>query len=161
MPEIKTWNNDLPLGRFLSLLTKSYFGALSKKLEHLDIERYYSILIAIESYQGKNCSQQSLCDALHFDKASMVKRIDYFVKAGLVKRNENLKDRREHCICLTDKAKAIMPEIHKAVNELNQEATKGMSAEEKEEFYKWLTVVYDNISSQPSHKVIYNLKKAK
>ena len=161
MPESKIWNNDLPLGRLLSLLTKGYFGALTKKMEHLDIERYYMILLGIESFQGKNCSQQSLCDTLQFDKASMVKRIKYFVKLGLVNRTENPYDRREHCICLTEKAKSIMPELHKAINELNAEATLGLDNHQKEEFYKALEIVYDNISGLPAHKVSYNLKKIK
>jgi len=161
MPDTKPWNSDLPLGRFLSLLTKSYFGALTKKLEHLGIEHYYSILITIESNKGENCCQQSLCDQLHFDKASMVKRIDYLAKEGLVKRNPNIKDRREHLITLTDKAKALMADLHKGINELNTEATRGLNPEQKEQFYKWLWLVYDNISSQPAHNVVYNLKKVK
>jgi MarR family transcriptional regulator, transcriptional regulator for hemolysin len=161
MSEKTIWNHHMPLGRFLSLLTKSYYGALTKKLEHLDMEHYYSILITIESFQGKNCSQQTLCDYLQVDKASMVKRIDYLAKKGLVKRNENPSDRREHCICLTDKAKEILPDIHKAVNELNEEATRGLTKQQKEEFYEGLWKVYDNISGQPAHKVTVNFKKVK
>jgi DNA-binding MarR family transcriptional regulator len=161
MKDNKTWDKDLPLGRFLSLLTKSYYGALTKKLENLEMERYYSILITIESYNDKNCSQQSLCDRLQYDKASMVKRIDYLAKMGLVQRKVNPKDRREHCICLTDKAHEIMPDIHAAVENLNNEATKGMNPTEKEQFYQWLQMVYDNISELPAHKVTYNLSKLK
>jgi len=161
MPESTIWNSDLPLGRFLNLLTKSYFGALTKKLEHLGIENYYSILITIEGYSGKNCCQQSLCDQLHFDKASMVKRIDYLANKGFVKRTENPNDRREHLITLTDKAKSLMPDLHKGINELNSEATKGMDAAQKEQFYKWLWLVYDNISRQPANKVTSTLKKVK
>jgi MarR family transcriptional regulator, transcriptional regulator for hemolysin len=155
------WDADMPLGRFLSLLTKAYYGALTKKLEHLEIEHYYSILIMIERFQAQNCSQQALCDYLHFDKASMVKRIDYLAKKGLVKRKENPEDRREYCLCLTEKAKKILPDIHQAVEELNEEATKGLTTSQKEEFYNMLWKVYDNISVQPSHKVSVNFKKIK
>ena len=159
MPDSKIWNSSLPLGRFLNLIHKTYYGALIKKLEHLEIEHYYSILFTIESYTGKHCSQQTLCDHLQFDKASMVKRIDYLVKHGFVKRTENQDDRREHLISLTDKAICILPDIHKGVNELNAEATKGMTSLQKEQFYKGLWLVYDNLSKQPAHKVAYNIKK--
>ena len=161
MPDSKLWNNSLPLGRFLNLVNKAYYGALVKKLEHLEIEHNYSILFTIESHAGRHCSQQTLCDELQFDKASMVKRIDYLVKNGLVKRCENPVDRREHLIALTEKAKAILPEIHYGVDQLNNEATKGLNAEQKEQFYKWLWLVFDNIQKQPAHKVIYNIKKTK
>src|SRR4051812_2912249 len=103
MPESKIWRRDLPLGRFLNLLTKSYYGALVKKLEHLEIDKDYSILILVESNAG-HCSQQFLCDSLHMDKASMVKRIDILAEKGLIERCENPKDRREHKLVLTRKA---------------------------------------------------------
>ena len=151
----------MPLSRFMNLITRSYYGALTKQLEHLDIDHYYSILITIEEHQGSPCSQQSLCDQLHVDKASMVKKIDYLAKKGLVKRSKNLKDRREHRICLTEKAFSIMPEIHKAVNDLNTKATHGLDEEQVKEFYHSLWMVYDNISSQPANQVVYKINKIK
>lgn len=39
----------LPFGRSLAVLAKTYFGALTKRLEHLEIERYYSVLMVIEA----------------------------------------------------------------------------------------------------------------
>ena len=53
----------LPLGRSLAILAKTYYGALTKQLEHLEIERYYSILILIENH-GADCTQQFICDEL-------------------------------------------------------------------------------------------------
>ena len=91
----------------------------------------------------------------------MVKKIDYLAKKGLVKRTKNPKDRREHKICLTEKALTIMPEIHKAVDELNDKATHGMNAQQKTDFFDSLWKVYDNISSQPAHEVQYKINKVK
>jgi len=161
MPSTNAWNHNLPLSRYMNLITRSYYGALTKQLEHLDVEHYYSILITVEERQGNPCSQQSLCDQLDVDKASMVKKIDYLAKKGLVKRSKNPKDRREHRICLTEKANKIMPEIHQAVNELNSKATQGLNAGQKKEFYAWLRMVYDNISSQPANEVVYKINKIK
>lgn len=151
----------MPLSRFMSLITKGYYGALTKRLEHLDIEHYYSILITIEDQKGGHCSQQFLCNLLQVDKASMVKKIDYLAKKGLVKRGKNPKDRREHIITLTEKAIQILPEIHDAVNGLNISATRGLDAKQQEEFYKSLWLVYDNITTQPANQVSYKIKKIK
>jgi len=161
MPENNIWKFNMPLSRFTNLITRSYYGALTKKLEHLDIEHYYTILITIEEQKGSPCSQQSLCDLLQVDKASMVKKIDYLAKKGLVKRTKNPKDRREHRICLTEKAFGIMPEIHNAVNELNTKATQGMTPEQTKDFFESLWKVYDNISAQPAHDVAYKINKVK
>ena len=161
MPGNTIWNKNLPLSRFMNLITRSYYGALTKQLEHLDIEHYYSILITVEERHGNPCSQQSLCDQLDVDKASMVKKIDYLAKKGLVKRSKNPKDRREHRICLTEKASKIMPEIHQAVNDLNNKATLGLNVQQRNEFYDWLRMVYDNISSQPANEVVYKINKIK
>jgi len=151
----------MPLSRFMSLITKAYYGALTKRLEHLDIEHYYSILITIEDQKGGHCSQQFLCNLLQVDKASMVKKIDYLAKRGLVKRGKNPKDRREHIITLTEKAIRILPEIHNAVNDLNTSATMGLNTKQQEEFYNSLWLVYDNITTHPANQVSYKIRKIK
>ena len=90
----------LPLGRSLAILAKTYYGALTKRLEHLEIERYYSILILIENH-GAACTQQFICDELRMDKVSMVRIVDYLIEKKYVKKVVNPKDRREHFIQLT------------------------------------------------------------
>lgn len=75
----------IPLGRSLSLLAKTYFGALTKRLEHLEVERYYSILIIIEN-GGTGCTQQHICNSLGIDKVSMVRILDYLIEKNLLKK---------------------------------------------------------------------------
>lgn len=150
----------LPLGRHLSVLTKAYIGALTKKLSHLDIVRHYSILILIENCEG-NCTQQFLCDFLKIDKGSMVGIIDYLMKKNYVKRTVNPKDRREHRLELTAKAKKAMPSIHAAVSELNAAAFNGMSKKQAQDFNKSIRLVRENLSKEPANRIIINYKKAK
>ena len=109
----------LPLGRSLALLAKTYFGALTKRLEHLEVERYYSILILIED-ADKGCTQQFICDHLKIDKVSMVRILDYLTQKKYVKKVQNPEDRREYFVQLTPKAKKVMPEIHAAIDGLNE-----------------------------------------
>jgi hypothetical protein len=90
MAEVSHFPTGFPMGRGFGLLMKLYFGALTKKLEQLDIDRHYSILILLESCDG-NCSQQYISNLLQIDKASMVRIIDYLVKKGCIKRGINPK----------------------------------------------------------------------
>jgi DNA-binding MarR family transcriptional regulator len=150
----------LPLGRYLSVATKLYFGALTKRLEKLEVERHYSVLVFINSNK-KKFTQQYIADYLKIDKASMVRIVDYLAKKKYLRRIENPKDRREYLLELTSKAKETMPVIHKAIIRLNQVATKGLSKKKTEEFYETICHVCDNLSKEPFAKVIINYKRAK
>jgi MarR family transcriptional regulator, transcriptional regulator for hemolysin len=149
----------LPLGRSLSLLAKTYFGALTKRLEHLEVERYYSILILIEE-SDSGCTQQYICDNLKIDKVSMVRILDYLTKKRYVKKVQNPKDRREYFVELTPKAEKVMPEIHSEIKSLNDIAFKGMSKEKQKEYYRQIALIYENLQGLPAHKIFVNYKKA-
>ena len=154
------FDKNLPLGRYLSLLTKSYIGALSKRMEHLGIERYYSIFLLVEATK-EGCTQQYISDYLKIDKASLVKRLDYLCKKGLITRKVNPKDRREHNIILTEKGRKLLPEVHKAVSEINAAALHGLKPEQADIFYQALETIYENVKELPSYKVVVNFKKTK
>jgi len=156
-------NNDLietlPLGRSLSVLVKSYFGALTKRLEHLEIERYYSVLIFIEQAK-KGCTQQCICDHLRIDKVSMVRMLDHLIEKKFLKKTVNPTDRREHVIELTPKGEKALPEIHAAIKGLNKDAFKGLTKENQKELYNWIRVIQSNLDPLPSEKIYINFKKA-
>ncbi len=158
--ENKQFPAGFPLGRRFGLLMRLYFGALTKKLEALDIDRHYSILILLESSE-QDCCQQDISNILKIDKTSMVRMIDYLVKKGYIKRLVNPKDRREHRVCLTPKARKTLPRIHKAIDELNDIATLGLSSRQLKSFYDGLDTLTDNLASEPGHTIIVNFTKAK
>jgi DNA-binding MarR family transcriptional regulator len=85
----------LPLGRSLAILTKNYYGALTSKLAHLDIDRHFSILILIESLES-GCSQQFICQQLNIDKVSMVRMIHYLIEKKYISKIVNKDDKREY-----------------------------------------------------------------
>jgi len=149
---------NMPLGKICSMVTKPYYGALTKKMEHLKLEKNFSVLILLE--ENKNCTQQYIATALQIDKVSMVKIIDGFAKQGLVKRVQNPKDRREYFVELTPKGKKVLPEIHKAIKELNDIAFKDFTQKERDAFDKSLIKVYNNVKHFPSsHIIMYKQRK--
>lgn len=160
MPDLNNLFPELPVGRRFAILTKMYFGALTKRLEHLEIERHYSILLLIEKSPDK-CTQQYISNMLKIDKASMVRIIDYFVKKKYLKRTVNPNDRREHWMELTGKALKIMPEIHKGISDINKYVVAGLSAKEVKNFHSTIDKVFENLSKAPSDRIIVNYKKAK
>ena len=155
----KNLYESLPFGRSLAILTKTYYGALTKRLEHLEIERYYSILILIESLD-KGCTQQYICDQLKIDKVTMVRIIDYLIEKKYVKKVINKNDRRENLVELTKKAIDVLPEIHEAIDEVNESALKGIPKTKQKELYEHLFSIQRNLDHLPAEKIYINYKKS-
>lgn len=153
----KEINSQLPLGRNLAILTKNYYGALRKRLEHLEIDKHYSVLVFISQSKQK-CTQQFISDNLKIDKTSMVSIVDYFVKKNFLKRIVNPEDRREHLIELTKKAEKVLPELFFEISKLNEEALAGLSLKEKETFEKAVCSICTNLSKMPSTRILIKIK---
>jgi len=147
-----------PIGRMLGALTKQYFGALSKSMEHLGVDRHFYPLVVIDKTQEK-CTQQYLSCMLDVDKVSMVRMMDYLMEKGMITREVNIDDRREHIIKLTPKAKKIMPEIYEGINKMNSLALKGLNKSEQELFYAAVKRIAKNIENLPVNEVDIQLKK--
>lgn len=147
----------LPIGRHLTVLSKRYVGVLTKKLEDLDIERHYSLLLLL--HYKPDCNQKCIGDILHIDKTSLVGVIDYLEGKGYVKRELNPNDRREYFIRLTEKAKQEIPQIIDAVNTTNMIALKGFTEEEVRTFFRVLSEAYDNLGNEPVNNFTVEYKK--
>lgn len=156
----KKFNRSMPLGKLLGGLTKNYYGALSKKMEHLGVDRHFSTLVAIDHAEQK-CTQQYLSDLLNFDKVTMVRIMDYLVNKKMITRTVNPADRREHLVQLTSQAKKVILQIHNGINEMNSIAFKGVNKENQELFYTCLSTIQKNIENLPVNRVDIKLKKTK
>ena len=140
---------DIPefsFGRRFALLGNLYFQLLSKRLQHLGIEKNFSILVLIDK-MGDQCSQKFIADTLHIDKTIMVGILDQLSEQGVIKRTQNPSDRRQYWVQLTEKGKERMPEITKVVNTLNESVLTGMTPAEAAKFEKQLQLIYRNIQN--------------
>lgn len=135
-----------PYGMRLSLVARRYYCTLIQNLVHLPVHRHFAILLSIE-YLGKNCTQQTLCDFLFIDKASMARIMNYLMEKKMVAKTTNPDDRRASFIMLTPEATAILPEIHRVISELNRKATSSMTPEQVTVFFQTLEVIKHNLKS--------------
>jgi MarR family transcriptional regulator, transcriptional regulator for hemolysin len=156
MPLIK--NKHHPLGKIFATLTKQYVGVVSEQLKHIDLERYWYVLLIIS--EAKNSiTQKELGDLIGHDKTSMVRIVDYLSKKGYVKRKQNAEDRREYFIELTAKAQKILPEIKSAFENMNKAALKGIKKEQLECLSHCLATIENNLKSLPSASVNLDFKR--
>jgi DNA-binding MarR family transcriptional regulator len=150
----------LPLGRLLWQNGRLYFGALHRKLDQLEIERYFSALIMIEN-EYPHTSQQEIADHLGINKATMVRILNYLTHHGYIIREFDGSDKRKHRICLTTKATSRMPRIYKAVKELNDACAKNVRKEEWKIFLKVLNQVEENLVALPSRELVVHFRTKK
>lgn len=152
-------HNHLPLGPLALILSKHYYGALSKSLEHLEIDRYFSVLHYLDAVGA--CSQQQICNALAIDKTAMVKVMEYLLQAGYVVRKTNPDDRREHFVSLTPTGKKRTAEVVTAFEALDAAAFRGVSAKDRRFFYRTASALLANLRAQPANDLFFNYKKTK
>ena len=153
----KEW---MPLGTTMAMITKQYFGVLTKKLESTKIDRYYSILLAIH-HSGINANQQCIADKLMIDKASMVRILDYLLKLELITKEINPENRREYQLSLTPKSIKLIPEIEAAITSLHKQLLKGLNNDEKLLFYSILEKMMLGLNSLPSNNYSVEIKPIK
>jgi DNA-binding MarR family transcriptional regulator len=153
-------NKNIPIGTRTLILSKLYYGILSKKLENLDTERYYSVLLYIYNNKGK-CCQQDICDSLYVDKTAMVKILDHLSKKGLIERKVNPNDRRQHYVTLSKKGEKQSQEIAKTFTTVDEFLFKDVSARDKAQFNLVLEQLIDNLEEVPKNKLFFNYKKTK
>lgn len=151
--------NKTRLGLSLGILTKKYFGVLTKELERLDIERYFFVLVIIKEDKVE-CTQQYLADTLQVDKVAMVKIMEYLSEKKYIKRRRNPEDRREIHVQLTAKGNKKMEQIYKAIDKTNKEATARLSEKQKRNFFQTLDIINQNLCGVPSKKMILEIKKS-
>lgn len=149
-----------PFGRKTALLAKLYFGALTSKLSGFEIERNFYLLILIEEGDGK-LTQQCLAQKYCCDKVTMVRLIDYLSGFGLIERKQNIQDRREYFLSVTEKGMKLIPQIRKAFRELEEQIFNGFSQIEKENLLKGLDKIRVNLSELPVSEVKINYQKIK
>lgn len=151
---------DIPTGTQTLIVSKLYYGVLTKSLDKLEIDRYFAVLLFL--FHNKNCCQQVVCDSLKIDKAAMVKVLDYLSKADYIQRKTNPKDRREHFIVLSKKGEKQTKEIQKAVQLIEQKAFEHVVKQDEVVFKRVLDRITENLKEMPSNKeLFFNYKSTK
>ncbi len=149
--------STIPIGTKALILSKYYYGVLSKSLENIDSERYFSILYFLNDNNG--CNQQCICNNLAIDKTAMVKVIDYLIKNDMVERDINPNDRREHFIKLTKKGLKQTEEVVKAFKAIDNKMFSNVTKEDQEVFMRVLSQLSSNLKELPANDLFFNYKK--
>lgn len=153
-------DSELPLGRTLNNVGRTYYGALINKLAGTGLDRHYSVLIVIEQ-EYPNTSQKQIAARLGLDKATITRIINFLIKKKYIARKPNPEDKREYCISLTPMAKQKLPLIRQGIRELNQLCRSGVSDADWKSFNETIFKLRDNLKTIPSRKLVVQYRRLK
>lgn len=153
-------DKNMPLGHHMAVLSKAYVGVLVKRLEHSAVDRYYTVVQVLDR-AVEPFTQQTLGRLLNVDKVSMVRIIDHLTDRGIIERINNPADRREKFIRLTPAGKQAVKEVSAATAETNDLAMQGFTGKEKEQLYRLLERMNENLGDLPAKKIYLNFKRSK
>lgn len=153
-------NIKQPLAHLLLSASKKYLGIFSQEAEGMDIDRYQYVLVLINIH-NEQLTQKSLSELLEVDKSYMVNIIDYLSDKGYVLRTINEKDRRQHLIKLTEKAREVIPKIEGAIIRLNAKSLENISESQIQTFLSVLQQISSNLSGAKPAEIVINYKSKK
>jgi MarR family transcriptional regulator, transcriptional regulator for hemolysin len=156
MDRVKSY---LPVGVQALIISKRYYGVLSRWLESIEIDRYYTILYFLSSHDG--CTQQEICNGLAVDKGAMVKVLDYLRKHGYVTRRVNPEDRREHIVRLTTKGKARAEKVVDAFERLDARVFRKTPKGKRKNFRTMMEALDSELRIIPGDELFFNYTKVK
>jgi DNA-binding MarR family transcriptional regulator len=102
----------------------------------------YVILTVLQEEDG--LSQKEIGDVLIKDKPNISRILDVLERKKLIFRQPT--NRRQYAVFLTDEGKKLVGEILPLIEQLNEQATRGLLAREIETLKSLLDKVYENIS---------------
>ena len=96
---------------------------------------------------GKRMSQMELARWAKVEQPSMAQLLARMERNGLVRREPDPSDRRSSLILLTEEAQAKLPAGREVLRQGNEEATRGLSADEVETLLALLRRVLANVEA--------------
>lgn len=137
-------NNQESIGRMLGCLhrnAKKYFHKEFSKLALASGSHAFLMML----YQHDGVHQNDLSYTLHFDKAHTTRAIQKLVELGYIRKESDPGDHRAYRIYLTDRAKAIEPEIKRVLCSWSSIITNGFSKDEKHLTLELLSKMIANV----------------
>lgn len=97
-------------------------------------------------YKSKdNMTAKELCDICDEDKSAISRSIDYLEKNEYIMCTSKTEKRYKSPLFLTEKGKTVGIEIAKKIDNFLNEASEGISEENRDNLYKSLSVISNNL----------------
>lgn len=96
-------------------------------------------------YINKNITFTELCEKCEEDKATISRAIDYLKKNGFISSELDNTKKYKSPLLLTEKGELVGKKIADKINFVLDEISVGLSNEERNEFYRCLSIISNSI----------------
>ena len=127
----ETEARDLPLGRLVGMVSRSYYNYLNSKFKSLNINPT-QLSFLFETKCKKNINQHDLSTNCSIDKGAVARALRKLEEQGLVKREVDENNRRQNMLSLTEKGHETLEQALIILDNWESEVYKDITAEEKE-----------------------------
>lgn len=98
------------------------------------------------------CRQRELADFFEIDSAAVSRMLDGMEREGFVTRRTNQASRRCNLVEVTEKGKQAYAVWQQRCQEMEQVLLKDFSAQEKEQFFCYLSRIYQNFQNDKEER---------
>ncbi len=133
-------------GYMTNLAGRLLVRALEHKLAPLGLTpAHMPVLLGLESGPQP---QKALAERAMVEQPTMTATLNRMERDGLVERLPNPHDGRSSLAALTEKARAKLPDIEKATQEVNELALAGLGKKERKHYFALLRQIITTLSSE-------------
>ena len=125
------------IGRSIKRIKSEEMAEFQLKGPHVSCLYYLSV------YGSMTAAE--LCERCEEDKAAISRSLDYLEKDGFVTYGENAQRRYRVALQLTEKGKEVCDRIGAKINRIVDEASEGLTEEERQTMYHALQVISKNL----------------
>jgi DNA-binding MarR family transcriptional regulator len=121
------------LGYRVNHLARLLAHALAARIApHGVVPGQFAQLLAL--FEEDGLTQRELCERVRIEQPTMANTLQRMERDGLIRRDPDMADRRRIRVHLTERARAIEPDLIAAARAVNATATEGLSDAEIERF---------------------------
>lgn len=124
--------SELDFDLLLSRINKKFTQNINSNLKEYDVTRTdVAYLLAIQKHS--ELKQYELAEKFDINTATVTRSLNKLEKKGLIKREEDSKDKRQKNVVLTDEGKNVLDRIGEKHTLFKKEIVKDFSSEEYSE----------------------------
>jgi MarR family transcriptional regulator for hemolysin len=114
------------LGFLLSETARTWRGKLDQRLKPLGLTQAQWLALVHLSRCESDTTQKALAERIGIEGPTLVRLLDRMARDGWIVRRESEQDRRSKTVHLTERAQAILNDIHGIAAQLRKELLKGI-----------------------------------
>lgn len=144
---------DVSIGRILSCIHRHSSMYLHKKFTAWDLgSGSHHFLLLLSRRDGR--TQQEMTRELRMDKANTARAVKKLIENGYVVKRQDPEDHRAVRIFLTEKGRALLPDLKKVLHHWSAVLTRGFTDAERAETGRLLTKMAENAVEHVTHEKI-------